>query len=238
MPLMTTRGALSARAFGLFSNQHWVSVTFYANTTWTCPSGVHSVNLSGQGSAGRGDYTTTEHAKFAVAGQSGTHQTNAPYADWATLYAYQTAANAQFSSLPAYGPSSSSLKYANLSLSSDNYYTLVISTGTDYSSKWITYFTVTTINSPSTYGFVQYADISPSESFWHSTIAYIAHGNAGSASTGFSLSFAGGTLTGSYPNSIGHAAPVTNYTAVAVTPTTGYPLVIPSGGSITISYLV
>ena len=239
MPLMTTRGALSARGFGLFGNpRKWVTVTFTANTTWTCPAGVSSVNLSGHGSAALSDYGATTGYTIAEASQTPppSFGLSPPYGQWSDLYGYFTTVQSKFASVPGYVPSFT--VYTCYVIYDDGYY-YIADTFSVYSSLWVTSVTYTSYNSPPTSGNITYSSLTPIVSAgWGMEVNYLLPGHAGAASTGFSNSFPGGVYSGTYPYGVAVPPVITNFTNVAVTPTTGYPLVIPAGGSISISYLV
>ena len=59
-------------------------------------------------------------------------------------------------------------------------------------------------------------------------------GSNGSAATGLGKTFPGGTYD--FATGIGGAAPTTNFSNVAVTPSSSYSIVVPSGASISISF--
>lgn len=239
MPLMTTRGALSARGYGLFGNpRRWVTVTFTANATWTCPAGVSSVNLSGYGSAGLSDYgAVATYPVFAVPEPDpNTQLPNPPYADWGSLFNNVASIAYDFSSAPGYFPS---YAYDTFLVSvSGSYWGGFVSYTADYSTTWVTGMSYTPDNNPQTTGIITYAQLQNGAAGWNISIHFVLPGNAGTAATGFGDSFPGGVYSGTYPYGIAIPPVTTTFANVAVTPTTGYPLVVPAGGSISISYLI
>lgn len=69
---------------------------------------------------------------------------------------------------------------------------------------------------------------SPSQEAFLTNIEYYVDPTTGASTTGFGKTFPGGT---------GGAATPTTFNNVAVTPGVSYPIVVPSGGSLTITYI-
>ena len=209
------------------------TVTFTSNTTWVAPTGVSVLRtMSGYGGAATADTFTTnlgfsQIGAFAV-GISGL--TNAPYAQWANLYAaYQselakvtgnTGVNLITSDNPTYG------------IGTDDTW----NSSTFPQNKWVSgsSYSITTQGSPQTSGNILY---SAGTDYWLILAEGYDLGSNGTATTGVSKTFPGGTLTGTEPYRTTVAPVTTNFTNVAVTPGVSYPIVVPSGGSLTITYI-
>lgn len=209
------------------------TVTFTSNTTWVAPTGVSVLRtMSGYGGAATPDtYTTnlgfSSSGAYAV-GLSGL--TNAPYAQWANLYANlqseiaKVTGNVGVNKLTSYG-----LEY-------------FIGTDDTWNSspftqdKWVSgsSYSITTFGSPQSSGNILYSD---GTDYWTIVVNGYQLGSNGTATTGVGKTFPGGTLTGSEPYRTAVAPVTTNFTNVTVTPGVSYPIVVPSGGSLTITYI-
>lgn len=214
------------------------SVTFTANGTWVAPAGVSTVvSASGKGAAGVSDYADVFTGQYYGLQSSGV-QPNLPYAQWGAIYGtYQTGLSQVSSrSYPGYGPPSFSYFDTIYVDTSDRWVRYNFGTS-DLSSIYVTGYSTSTVGSPLTSGNMTYANTGII-SGWAININFIAAGGTGAASTALGQTFPGGSYTGSYPNGVGNAAVITTFTNIAVTPGTSYPIVVPSGGQVTLQYYV
>lgn len=231
MPTIITQGAASAKALGFAraagGGGTLQTVTFTSSGTWTAPAGVSNVStIYGYGAAG-----TPASAGWAYA-SSGYF-----------AYSLQSTANA---GSPDNTPSYADLTgYADASLANVNSST---------ADRIITYFPVLYYYNPNTDGTTIYYDSPKSKrvrglgsaiggnwgnyssalvkgtgSAWYFAIEqyFEEPATTGASATGLGLTFPGGD---------GGAPGTTTYTNVAVTPSTGYAISVPSGGSVTIQY--
>lgn len=216
------------------------TVSFTSNGTWVAPVGVSTVvSASGKGADGVSDtignvYTA---AYWATPGGSAALP-NAPYAQWSTIYGnYLTLLNTLASkSYPSYAPTNPLPYYSFTTVVANDTWDNSTATfpGVAY---YLTGYSTTTIGSPQASGNITYAGLT-GLSGWTIDVTGYVPGGAGAASTALGLTFPGGTYTGSYPNGVGNAATTTTFTNVAVTPGTSYPIVVPSGGVVTLQYYV
>lgn len=214
------------------------SVTFTSNGTWVAPAGVSNVvSASGKGAAGTSDYPDTFAGQYYGL-QSSSAQPNSPYAQWGTVYGtYQTGLSQVSSrSYPGYGPSSFNY-FDTIYVDSSNMWVRYNFGAANLSSTYVTGYSTSAVGTPSTSGNMTYANTGVI-SGWNITLNTIAAGGAGAAATAIGQTFPGGTYSGSYPNGVGNAAVTTTFTNVAVTPGTSYPIVVPSGGEVTLQYYV
>jgi len=209
------------------------TVTFTSNTTWVAPTGVSVLRtMSGYGGAATAD-TFTTNLGFSSAGAFAVGLSaldNPPYAQWADLYANHqseiavVAGNTGVNLLPSAG-----LSYfigTDDTWNESPFYKDVWVSGSSYS--------VTTFGSPQTSGNILY---SAGTDYWFIVVNGYELGSNGTATTGVGKTFPGGTLTGTEPYRTTVPAVTTNFTNVAVTPGVSYPIVVPSGGSLTITYI-
>ena len=212
------------------------TVTFTSNTTWVAPTGVSVLRtMSGYGGAATADtftsslFVATNYAfQFDFASQP-----NPPFAQWADLYAEVTTNITTITGNT--GVNYVSFSQAGVFVNSnDNWGDVGFN-----SSYWISSntYTLTAVGSPSTSGNLTYASIGGAQAGWQLFTPGYALGNVGAATTGVSKTFPGGTLTGTEPYRTTVAAVTTNFTNVPVTPGVSYPIVVPSGGSLTITYI-
>jgi hypothetical protein len=206
---------------------------FTANGTFVVPAGVTKINMSGFGSPAVGDTPVFREVFFTGADDFGGPASTSPYAQWGDVYTALGNAEAVISA-------NSGLNLVTL----DGLSYLVDPTDAydEYSGPEDVYidgnsFTTFQLNSAPTSGNILYSQLSP-RAGWSIHANTIAAGVAGSAATGVGNTFPGGTLTGTYPNQTAVAAPTTTFNNITVTPGASYPIVVPSGGSITISYFV
>lgn len=240
MPILSSLGSASGKGFGLTASGALLNtVTFTANGNWVAPVSVSNVAvLTGQGSPGVSDYITTGvyNAFFlAYQGSSPSPVAQPPYAQWADVYAdYNTALSQLNLSYPSWGPSTY-LAGRSYFVYSNNYWERSGSNA-DLSGLYLTSVSSNPVRSPSTSGNITYSSLSAGATGWTVVANGYAQGYAGSASTALGKSFPGGSYTGTYPNGTGSAATPATYNNVTVTPGASYPIVVPSGGSVTIQY--
>lgn len=238
MPLMSTRGAASATGFGLFGRTvtlNITTVTYTSSTTWVCPGGVSNiVTLTGKGQDASGDYWVTGNATWTliypynVAYSGGTNDWsyfyNLALADLAVLNAgsgIRSITGTRFNSQIGNNNQFGGMGGGPFSFTGRGSYTLVGQGG------------------PQTSGQVLYSQISGNVySGWIGYGDVLSSAVAGANTTAFGYTFLGGTVNdGPIGSRTGNAATPVTYNNIAVTQGTGYALSIPSGGSVSISYL-
>lgn len=249
MPLLSTKGGASATGFGMFGESvvfNITTVTYTSNATWTVPAGVSNVlTLVGRGSGGESD--RWEYKFFfsyinAFADISFPPSTS-PTADWSGLYAV---AQNNLATLNAGAPgirTATGLSYSYNIAQGNGLYRISNepSSGGPYTIRNSAVLYQKGISQTS--GLITFNSLYPpaggtNESGWRIDCEYLITGRAGSASTGFGYTFPGGGYTSSTPGSgVGYPATPITYNNIAVTPGQTFSLVIPSGGSIAISYL-
>lgn len=190
--------------------------TFTGNTTWVAPEGVTTVNLVGNGQSGQPAGTETRTAAlvsviYSTSGSGAGPAVN----DWSNMHG---AATGRVATIDGGG----TVTYTQVGL-------VTYANGTETLDG-----SNVTLN-----GVVPGSASLITTGGWQTSGAIGASGNAivqylesaaattGASATGFGETFPGGVG--------GPATPVT-HDNVAVTPSASYPLVIPSGGSITITY--
>lgn len=231
-------GVICALAGGSGSTGTLTSVTFTSNGTWTAPVGVSNVvSASGKGAAGVSDYVGQVSGSQAGQIHLEAPSTNAPYAQWATAYNNHLTALSQLNlSYPTYGPSNFTTGYVAVLQPSDYWY-LISGNTANLSGVYLTGYDVSILGSPQTSGNMTYAGTSSLDQWIIYVYGYVA-GGVGASSTALGQTFPGGSYTGTYPNGTGNPATTTTFTNVAVTPGTSYPIVVPSGGQVTLQYYV
>jgi len=227
MPTLISRGAASAKAFGLTNGSlNLTTTTFTSNGTWVAPAGVALVIvLSGRGQDGS-PYPLTSNTQYWTFDWPGA-RSNPPYAQWGDLYGAATSARAAIAAtIGGPGPSNvlTSLRYyigtgSTWDPADENY--------SDYSGYTVTGVDAVGVGngSPQTSGNIIYP---PGYNSWVFTVYLTAPGFLGASSTALSQTFPGGN---SGP------APVTTFNNIAVTPGASYPIVVAPGGYVTIQYL-
>lgn len=234
MPTVLTRGAGSARGFGLFESGITTrKERFTSNGSWVCPAGVTSlIYVQGKGQNGTSDYTVYRvyyYQGFSVS--SPATRSNPPYGDWSTLYGQATA---DYASVPNGGISGpTAVTGTQIRVAPDNTWDLIQAAPVDFDGLYTWNVNLGSNGSPPTSGPIVYG--APSAYFVLS-LYYEAPGYPGDNTTGFGYTFNGGTLTGTYPGQVGNPATVTTYTSVSVTPGTTYNFVVPSGGYVEFAY--
>lgn len=213
-----------------------VTQTFTSNTSWVAPGFLTQlVSAAGYGSAAVADTATSgvvaEHRVFAAA----VDQTTPPYLLWETIDAGADASAASIAANSGTNQINMNSKFYFVD-SADDYGFFTVPEPT-----WIVgnSYTKSIAGSHPTTGDVLYSQLTGGGYIgWTVSADYIALGSNGTATTGFGKNFPGGTLTGSEPYRTAVAPSTTTFTNVAVTPGTTYSIVVPSGGSLTISYYV
>lgn len=213
-----------------------VTQTFTSNATFVTPGFLTRLESAvGYGSVAVADNPTSgvvaEHRVFAAVPS----QTTPPYLLWQTIDA---GADASAASIAA----NSGTNFINMN---SKFYFVDFADNYDFftspAATWITgnTFTKTLAGSHPTTGNVLYSQLTAGGYIgWTVSANYIALGSAGTATTGFGKTFPGGTLTGTEPYRTTVAPVTTTFTNVAITPGTTYNIVVPSGGSLTITYYV
>lgn len=232
-------GVICALAGGKARDAVLTTVSFTSNSTWVAPAGVTNVvSASGKGAAGVSDYIG--EVANSVAGQihfEVSLPTNPPYAQWSNAYGNHLTALSQLNlSYPTYGPANLTNGYSVLMQTTDYWYVFSGNT-TNLSGVYLTGYDVTILGSPQTSGNITYLGSNAIDQWYITVQGYVA-GGVGAVSTALGQTFPGGSYTGSYPNGVGNAAVTTTYTNVPVTPGTSYPIVVPSGGQVTLQYYV
>jgi hypothetical protein len=191
------------------------------------------IYLRGRGQDGTSDYPVDRsdgYRLFKIGSGTGA---NPAYADWNQVYDPMIA---DYNTLnPGTIQTSGAVtRTTALSVYPDSSWTYSSGSPTSWSGYYINSKSIGTSGSPQTSGTIVYAAVGTS--FWLLNFQYVAFGSAGADTTAFGYTFAGGSLSGSYPNQVGNAAATTTYTSVAVTPGTTYNFVVPSGGSVEFAY--
>jgi hypothetical protein len=211
------------------------SQVFTANGTFVVPAGVTKINMSGFGSPAVGDTEDPDQVvveNFAIqAFASGLD--NPPYAQWSTLYDGLFPAEAALSA--NVGVNLLTLPYIYFQVGTDDTYTSTSGTG----DVWVSgsSFTLQALGSPEFSGDITYSSLS-APSAWQLVADGYSLGNDGAPADALGELFPGGTLTGSEPFRTAVPATTTTFNNVTVTPGASYPIFVPFGGSITISYFV
>lgn len=220
MPLLGTRAAASARGFGLYGLR-LVTVTFSAGTSsWTSPPGVTRIQTAvGKGADGTAGYWAT-NSIIGYAYPDPSVGSGGSILDWSTVYndavALTTAANA----------GGTGDRYINAVYYVWPFYisddTAGSRTSFTINSMLIRGTAVTTsVGGAPTSGRVT----AGSGNYWSVDADRYIDPTNGAATTGFSLTFPGGTAA---------PATLTTFNNVSVTPGTTYTIV--NNGSLTISY--
>lgn len=229
MPTMTSTGAIAARAFGMFGLSRLVTVTFTANGTWVAPAGVSLVNMVGAGSNGVAAHNVTTTLFVELTGVNSTGLANAPYLNYSTAYSALSAAQSALNSCIGGAGPSSVLSQEHWIIGTDNTWALSSNLTGDLSG--VTILSVGSISGLNTSGSVSYGYLAANGGNLVGSFpcTYLVPAGAGTASTGIGKTFPGGTSGGT--------APTTSFANVAVTAGNSYTIVVPSGGSVSISYL-
>jgi hypothetical protein len=216
------------------SSSNFVVQTFTANTTWVAPATVTKVlNASGYGGAASPDTASSAFAYVGTAAPGG-GGTNPPYAQWGDLYSEALSALSAIQSNS--GTNLISFPRRTYFVNPNEFWRVSITT---FYNIWVVgdSGSIADFNGPTpTSGDMTYASVSGSPGWIVTANNTRSLGSNGPAATAFGNTFPGGTLGGTIPYRTVVAPVVTTYTNIAVTPGTSYPIVVPSGGSITLIY--
>lgn len=205
-----------------------VSQTFTTNTTWTAPAGVSLLSsVTGKGAAGAAAYTDANTSRsFQVMKVTGSASTSGgggqsgilSWSDlWSQAQSFQSEINA--------GGTGSDTSAIYVQYTDSRY---IQNTGTNLS--WSS--AIAGSASLSAISFPQSGNVTSGASA-SATVSFQQAGAYHSATTGASATGFGKTFPGGYSG----PASVTTFSNVAVTPLTQYSIVVPTSGSITITYL-
>ena len=229
MPTLISRGAASAKAFGLTNGSlNLTTTTFTSNGTWVAPAGVALVLvLSGRGQDGSpyNISTTTQYGGSANANP----WSNPAYAQWSDPYGRATSARSTLSAaIGGPGPSSIETGYL-LYISSVNNSWDVLGNSYDNLSSYtiISVSALYTVGNVATSGNIVASSLALGVNTWKFDYTYQVPGFLGASSTAISQTFPGGN---------GGPASVTTFNNIAVTPGNSYPIVVAPGGYVTIQY--
>jgi hypothetical protein len=206
---------------------------FTANGTFVVPAGVTKINMSGFGSPAVGDTPVFRQVLFVGAINDIFTASTSPYAQWGDVF------NALSNAISVINSNSG----INLVTLDELFYIVDPTDAYDGGTNPIEVYidgsanTNFRVNNAPFSGNILYSQLSGFTG-WSLHANTFDAGVAGSAATGVGNTFPGGTLTGTYPFQTAVAAPTTTFNNVTVTPGASYPIVVPSGGSITISYFV
>lgn len=239
MPTLITRGAASGRGFGLLeSGATTRKEVFTSSGSWTCPAGVTSlIYLRGKGQDATSDYPQSILQPFTVFGIGTGTGPNSPFADWGTVNGDCTTNWAVvYSALNTIsGPTS--LYTTNTNVYPDDTWGSTTSGALNLDGYYISQVSgITTSGQAQSGGIIQYSGGTYEYGRFSYGFTRIMYGSAGADTTGFSYTFAGGALVGSYPDQIGSPATVTTYTGVSVTPGVTYNFVVAPGGYVEFAY--
>jgi hypothetical protein len=208
-----------------------ITETFTSNTTWVAPAGVSVLRtMSGFGGAATPDTPVRAGVTFSSVGSAASTFPEPPFAQWSYLYSTMTGAAATVA-----GGSGVRLVLLPKLL-------VTVGLGDTWSNNltseniWIngTYNNVYATGGALTSGNITYPTASAA---WVLEVDTYSFGSNGPATTAVGKTFPGGTLGGSVPLRTAVAPVTTTFTGVAVTPGVSYSFVIPSGGSLTITYI-
>lgn len=218
------------------------TVTFTSNGTWTAPGNVSLVTtLSGKGSDGVSDYTTSGNVTFinAYFSSDSTTPITGTWQDainFITPYVttMNTGSGVSSIAIPAtFGGSGSTLR-----VNSSNFGTYLLTASYTETVNYVKGTAAVNAyrwppSGVSASSVPTYADISGNwPEFITVDFTRYVYGNAGNPSTGLGQTFPGGA----YVAPTGYPATTTTYTNVSVTPSTSYSIVVPTGGTVSISY--
>lgn len=213
-----------------------ITQTFTSDTTWVAPVGTNVLlTMSGYGGPATPDAYYTNYP-IVVSGASilpTSGLPNPPFGQWATLYAKITDAAAIVAANSGVNNLSFSPGVFFYNLGTDDTYNITSLSNTSWVSG-NSYTIAPYVGSPLTSGNVTYAQGS---NFWALRANVYGLGQNGTATTGVGKTFPGGTLTGTEPYRTAVAPVTTTFTNVAVTPGGSYSIVVPSGGSVSITYI-
>jgi hypothetical protein len=244
MPLISTFAAASARGYGQFTPAlNVTTVTFTSNGTWVVPSGVGEVLvLSGGGSPGVSDYTQPDSRTICAVLRWPPGVTTPITYTWQNLIDYcqgfvstmNATSGVQAITVPSAINAQNGVRINNSNLGDQNQTTafgqnLIYVGGGGNASLSFTSFPPSGVSASST---ITYSDTPSGGSYIGlGFLAYI-YGGPGSPATALGYSFPGGVYSGG----IGYPSVGATYNNIPVTPGTSYSIVVPSGGSVSITY--
>jgi hypothetical protein len=245
MPALSRLAAASARGFGQFiSSFDLTTVTFTSNGTWVAPTGVGEVvTLTGSGSPGVSDSSGTQGVITTGVTAVSTSPSSTPITrTWQDYISYtqgfintmNSGVGVQTITVPYYTSNKvditpSNTGFQDLTTSGGSTLTYVASpTGAVIA---LSGFPPTGVSPTSV---INYADAALNPVWGIIIISYTAYfyGYAGSDSSGLGYTFPGGA----YAGGTGYPAVPATYSNIPVTPGASYSIVVPSGGSVSISY--
>lgn len=227
MPTLISRGAASAKAFGLTNGSLTLTTTtFTSSGTWVAPAGVALVLvLSGRGQDGS-PYALDSIIQYFTSNWPGPGLANPPYASWSNIWTDILGTRGEFlTRIGTYGPAgivTSQRTYVGtdsswtIETNTDSFTSVIINSVT---------FPYVYAGNPQTTGDI-FAGVGYNA--WAITVNYTVPGFLGASSTALGQTFPGGN---------GGPASVTTFNNIAVTPGTSYPIVVAPGGYVTIQYL-
>lgn len=239
MPTLISRGAAAARGYGVTGSNsgQLYRETFTSNGTFTPRTGVTNITtLVGQGGSAQGDYPEF-YQNFYVTrvldNGSGSGGASLPI-PWSTIAAEAVSVYNAFNAGGDqsgffwdtkwyYFYSNNTYDVTNLGSNNFPYYTY---------PGWLIYGT----------GLVPYPPVG--DAYYGSFGSYAIqgmfqqYGSDGTNSSALGYTFPAATLSGAYPNRPSQAATPVTYNNLAVTPGTGYPIVVGAGGSVQITYII
>lgn len=248
MPTLISRGTAAARAFGLTgaSSGQLYTQTFTSNGTFTPLFGVTNVvTIVGRGGSSTSDFQTTfpfDYARVYIEQDPGGSGGASLLPIYANEAAYNLTSDADTCNSGGfqtiyhdYGGSG----YQTYTVYPDNTYNFTSSTKYPFTSYMVAgTWSVQGYGLPTPPSGTFFTYSTTPTGFWHLTGDYIAAGSAGANSSGLGYTFPGASQVGSYPTATGQAATPVTYNNVAVTPGTGYPIVVGAGGSVSISFII
>ena len=247
MPKTAALAVASSRGFGQFTSGALTltTVTFTSSTTWTAPAYLTNLlTMTGYGTNATSDSvggtgSTTVYRALRSGGSGGS---TTPH-DWSEIYnnlqSWISFINTGTSGARSAGPRPD-FRSNLYQINSDNTYINFDTPATPgYGSSATIYFQINSGTNQSDFsvpssGTITYANTPSSNGNVKVGYTEVYLGENGSAATGVGKTFPGGTYN--FATGIGGAAPTTNFSNVAVTPGASYSIVVPGGGSISISY--
>ena len=246
MPTLISRGTAAARAFGLTgsSSGQLYTQTFTSNGTFTPMAGVTNVvTLVGQGGSSSSDFQTAlgDNVQFNSLEKALNITLSGPYSlplDYITLAQpvidIVNQCNAGGMQTFAYSPNDYWTTYYN-----DTYDTNAGPQPATFSAYTIAgtwSVTASGLPFPATGSVTSWA--SAPTGYYKPSGQYIAAGSAGGNSSALGYTFPGAAQAGTYPNATGQSATPVTYSSIPVTPGTNYPIVVSSGGYVSISFII
>ena len=248
MPTLISRGTAAARAFGLTgsSSGQLYTQTYTSNGTFTPMTGVTNVvTLVGQGGSSSSDapalfpddYAITETSQSS--GTPGGTPLPLAYADIASYLVNNIINVCNAGGIQTIYHTATGSSNDRYVVYPDNTYVFIAATSypfTAYMYPGTWSLTGAGLPVPPSGSITSYA--STPSGYYHATGTYQAAGAPGANSTALGQTFAGASQVGTYPTATGQAATPVTYNNLAVTPGTGYPIVVGAGGSVSISYII